>query len=495
MITEEQYKSLCRACDSLLLEPGISKTRVAVPLLHVIREHPVFLEKYESLFSEEPSVASTGGTRLLLHRIKSQLVLLATNFFWWRESHKSNDKADVLIVSHLLNSAHTGREVDFYFGDLPQQLQQHGYATSIALVNHSGNPDMDASAWSQSVIPRYILSGSLGFFRETSLFIDCLLESVKLNRYKKKPVSSLVRKLAERASGELIQGKAIYNLRIGKQIERLVRKLNPAAIIITYEGHAWERIVFASARGVKPEIKCWGYQHASLFRLQHGITRNLAPLYNPDAIFTAGQIGFDHLRSVSALKETPVKIVGSNRYVDTGNQLVEKTNCTTCLVIPEGIISECEILFSFSIECAKKLPAITFIWRMHPAVSFEQLMNAAPVFKELPSNIILSKQSLEDDFAVSRWVLYRGSTAVVQAVSHGLKGIYFGRDNEMTIDPFYAFDKAKIQVASPEDFVKAIEQDLTRKVTGNSTEMTEIRSYCQSFFSPLNSIVLEEQLT
>ncbi len=494
MITEEKYLALCKACDSLLLEPEISKARVAVPILHVIREHPVFLEKYESLFEDEQSIAGPRGSRLLLHRIKSQFLLILTRSYWWRASHKKNNKSDVLILSHLLNSSHAGREVDFYFGDLPQQLHRHGYTSSIALVNHSGDQDISASGWSQSDIPRYVLSGSLGFFHEASLFLSCFIESLKLNRYKNKPVSSLVKKLAHRASGELIQGMAVYNLRMGKQFERLVRKLDPAAIMITYEGHAWERIVFASARIAKPGIKCWGYQHASLFRLQHGIIRNLAPAYNPDIIFTAGKIGLDHLTAVKELKDTLVKIIGSNRYVNTGEEISKKINNITCLVIPEGIISECVILFEFSIECAKKLPGITFIWRMHPAVSFEQLMGGASIFKDLPSNIILSKQTLEEDFACSRWVLYRGSTAVVQAVSYGLKGIYYGRENEMTIDPFYAFNKSKIQVATSEAFVKTIGNELIKPVIENDIEMAEIRSYCQTFFSPINPFVIEEQL-
>ena len=38
-----QYLALCEACDRVLLAPDATIERVAVPWLHVIREHPVFL--------------------------------------------------------------------------------------------------------------------------------------------------------------------------------------------------------------------------------------------------------------------------------------------------------------------------------------------------------------------------------------------------------------------------------------------------------------------
>jgi hypothetical protein len=41
-----QYLSLCEACDRVLLGSDATIERVAVPWLHVIREHSVFLQNY-----------------------------------------------------------------------------------------------------------------------------------------------------------------------------------------------------------------------------------------------------------------------------------------------------------------------------------------------------------------------------------------------------------------------------------------------------------------
>jgi hypothetical protein len=51
VISEKQYLELCDACNRLLVLPESSIEMVAIPWLHVIREHPIVLEKYVSLFS------------------------------------------------------------------------------------------------------------------------------------------------------------------------------------------------------------------------------------------------------------------------------------------------------------------------------------------------------------------------------------------------------------------------------------------------------------
>ena len=56
----------------------------------------------------------------------------------------------------------------------------------------------------------------------------------------------------------------------------------PDYIITTFEGHAWERLVFRSAREVCPQVKCLAYQHAPIFKNQHSIRRFIGNTYEPD---------------------------------------------------------------------------------------------------------------------------------------------------------------------------------------------------------------------
>jgi hypothetical protein len=124
-----------------------------------------------------------------------------------------------------------------------------------------------------------------------------------------------------------------------------------------------------------------------------------------------------------------VRIVRSKMY--------PRNDSATCLVLPEGIVEECRILFTFSLSCARACPEVRFIWRLHPIMSFDKLVRRVPVLGNLPSNIEISAQTFEEDIARSSWALYRGSTAVVTAAANGVTPIYLEQPGELSIDPLF----------------------------------------------------------
>ena len=228
---------------------------------------------------------------------------------------------------------------------------------------------------------------------------------------------------------------------------------------------------------------CIGYQHALVFKLQHAIRRNLASIYNPDIIFTSGEIGKNQLENSRTLNGVKIDILGSNRGSNKTHEIKPESvigGKRTCLVIPEALHNECDLLFNLSLEYALKNKNINFIWRLHPLMSFESLLKVNPRFNDLPSNIILSGQSLEDDISTSEFVLYRGSTAVVKAVLSGLIPIYFSQENEMTIDPLYEQDKGKHVITSVFDLNLVFGMDLKKQ------DHSELMNYCKSLFTELN---------
>ena len=47
-MTEDQYIEVCKITDEILQSKSSSSTRVALPFLHVVRGHHLFLQKYEN---------------------------------------------------------------------------------------------------------------------------------------------------------------------------------------------------------------------------------------------------------------------------------------------------------------------------------------------------------------------------------------------------------------------------------------------------------------
>ena len=501
-MNEEQYRSFCEACDRILLDPDSTDERVAISCLHVIREHPVFLGNYTKALNYARSIKETSRKwlRVLLRRVWWLLQLgraARSEGKLWFAPKELSAKIDVLFVSHLINVSHAGREDDFYFGEVPSELAAHGYSVAISLVNFSHKPARYiANKYKLGPVPRIILSDSLGISDEATIHSRLKKESLRLSLLAKKESPGLAQRILEHASEESLSGGAHLNLRMANQIGTLVAKLQPKAIVVIHEGHAWERLAFSAARSAHSNVLCIGYQHAAVFRLQHAIRRSLAPKYNPDKILTAGDISCTQLRSSLGLEGIPISVLGSNRRFkgrvtnpepQTHKHLDDHSaGVPVCLVLPEGVTSECHLIFEFSMLCARENPDVQYIWRLHPAVSFASLQAKNPKLRSYPENVFLSQATLEEDISRSRWALYRGTTAIVQAVMAGLRPIYLSSPGELTIDPLYELDIWRVSVASVSEFHLAILPNIETSNVQLASDIEQARKYCERFFTPLD---------
>lgn len=497
-MNEEQYRSICEACDRVLLEPSSTLERVAIPWLHVVREHPVLLANYGDLF--EPSTRIRTFVRHCGRLLRNHFVWLRQIFSAlsssgvpWFEAKALPRNVDVLFVSHLLTEAQANQTDDFYFGDLPNKLAEQGLVVVVALINHTRLSGARlVGGFDNGIVPRIIFSDSLGILDELALYRRLKVESQQLRRLARMEPAGLQRKIFLRASHEAL---ASSNLRLSQQIRVLVDKLNTKAVIVTHEGHAWERVVFAAARSSLPNVCCIGYQHAALFRLQHAVRRKLSSRYNPDQILTAGAIAKTQLENEPNLATIGVSVLGSNRALQIDackpcyrpeSSSVGYSDAPACLVVPEGIESECHILFEFSLACASNCPTMQFIWRLHPLMTYESLAVANPKLLDLPENIVLSTLPLTDDIERCQWVLHRGSTVVIQAVAAGLQPIYLTLHDEMTISPLYEVEHYGVKVETAEQFRYAInmQKDLVR--TSENKDADGLITYCKKFYMPFD---------
>jgi hypothetical protein len=277
-------------------------------------------------------------------------------------------------------------------------------------------------------------------------------------------------------------------MRLAKQISSIIQFANPKILITTHEGYAWERMVFYAARKAKPKICCIGYTHAPFFELQHAVLRSLANIYNPDYIFTAGQVQKRQLKKTKNLKYIPIESLGSKRVNTVKPAIVVSTERNrkyqdqkTCLVIPEGIESEINLMFKYSLECAQEFPELHFIWRLHPLFSFDKLSSQNKMYLSLPKNVVLSENSIEQDMKMCQWALYRGSSAIIQAVIAGLKPIYLQRNDEMNIDPLYELEYWKEKVVSTDHL-----QQVMKRSMGYDEHFHKAFEYCRNYYAPFD---------
>jgi hypothetical protein len=500
-----QYLALCEACDRVLLAPDATIERVAVPWLHVIREHPVFLQNYADEVRGSGGAAARAKRALRRQAIQWRQLWRAarSDGLPWHTAGALPESVEVLFVSHLLNAEQAGQAEDFYFGTLAEELRERGRPAALALLNHSGQPSRDlASRWLRDAAPRVVLSESLDLTHERALHRRLLDESHRLDKLARGTARGIERSVWSRAAAEALSDAALATLRMSEQVGALVAKLRPSAIVVTHEGHAWERVVFAAARRSRPGIRCIGYQHAALFKLQHAVRRSLLGAYNPDRIVAAGKVGAAQLASAPRLAGVPVGVLGSGRAGKTGTVDSRATPATaarvakaaTCLVLPEGISAECHLLFEFSLECARGCPEMRFVWRLHPILSFESLLARNAKLRNRPPNVELSTRDFADDLAVTGWALYRGSTAVIQAVAERVRPVYVQVPGEMTVDPLYELEGFRERVTTAADFVRVV-RSARERVECDDGAADAARAYCAAMYVPFNVDVLLEAIS
>ena len=472
---------------------------IGITWLHVIREHPICLERYKYLFTETKHLTAASSLSKSLKAAFSKTlfvfrsILKKSKFVKAQLPTSYNGKIDVLFVSHLLNQSQIGKTKDFYFSDIAERLQANGIRTAIALIDHITYSKTNEYSWPEYSSFRFILPFQGGFFNEVAMVFSAAKEGFRLILKSKNCSDKLLKKIFYTAGLESLKCESIFNVRIGRQIQGLVFKYKPSAVVITYEGHSWERAVFGELSNLNFPVLKIAYQHATIFQLQHAACRPLHPRYNPDVILTSGQRGYEKLNALSDLKNSSrLAIMGSDRCLESLEVKPFSEMDNACIIMPEGEVNECMILFKFSLKCALQLPEIKFIWRLHPAITFEMLAAKGLEISQLPGNIFCSSETIEADLSRSKWVLYRGSGASIQATVRGLKPIYLSISEELCIDPIYELSYWKEIVSSSKEFVNLIKKD---QYDNNSKVLREKAiAFCVTYYDKLDIKTLFDSL-
>ena len=144
--------------------------------------------------------------------------------------------------------------------------------------------------------------------------------------------------------------------------------------------------------------------HALVFKGQHSVFRELGPRFDPKYILTPGSTSRHFLINTKNMCESRVIQLGSPRAIES-IKCVKSSSASTSipslLVLREGIIQECLLLFTFSLRCAFINPNVIFRWRTHPLISLKSVLQIISRDHQLPSNVVVSESSFESDICSS----------------------------------------------------------------------------------------------
>ena len=395
---------------------------------------------------------------------------------------KIPEECDVIFISHFLNKEQAYNNFDNYYGVLlPELAKENKIKLVVVLKNHTWINQEKLKKWRLSSFCRILLSRTIGYKKEKEIINRLKLEGKNIKKkYKKKTIENKVALYAEKYS---TSGSSKTALRMHEQIRCIVKKTKPKFLISTFEGHAWERLVFKAAKIENSNIICIGYHHSVLFPLQLGLTRKFGNGYDPDIIATGGKIGLKWFSSQKSWENTPIKILGSSRsYIKSVSQ-----NKKACLVCPEGILSETLLLFELTINAAKILKKQKFILRIHPVLEHEKKINTFLNNINIPDNVTVSKNFLINDLDASKMILYRGSSLAITGVLAGLYPITFSPDYEkINIDPLSSIN-IENKVKSISELINKINKINKFKDFNLINDFLLAEKYCRSYFVPIST--------
>jgi hypothetical protein len=466
-----RFNNLCKDLD-FILSLADAPQIVANHYLHITNTHDKNIEKYQN------SIFKAHLLFIYFNFINLAKILISA--FRGGQYYEEGviDNSAVLFVSHLTNNSQIYQSDDTYFGSLPKDLKLNNIESNVALINHTkiSNKELHLNNKNKK-ISKFILSPSLDFLSEIRLYYFQITSFIQLRKIVRR--SKLSPRLKNNLFAYHFSPYTLSSIRISQQLSSIVKNNNYKVVITTYEGHSWERVSYNSVRGINSNIKCFGYQHAAIFKYQHAIQRGIRKQFNPDIVFTSGLIS-EFFLNESVANMGIISCLGSPKYQDK-RKLIVTDNIKCCLVAPEGIISECVSLFEFSLIYAKQNKKQKFIWRLHPILNFNNIKKYIKGFDDIPENIIISRKDLDFDINRCDSVLYRGSTVVINAINNGLKPIYYKKnDNELVVDPIHDISSGKNIVCNVQDLYSALHKQVKLQ------DREKLQEFSQKYYKPLN---------
>jgi len=463
------YKKLCLICDKILgINPNIY--RVSIPLLHVLKEHPHLLDKY--YFVKNDKITKS------LIRNTSHKKSFVRNFFLHKEiPHKINKNYDIIFFTHLVNIDHLNQEFDFYLSDFPVYLSTKKMNVLVVFLNQTKHSSSDLQKLVQNdKVDKLVIPEFLNLKNEFMIYFGYLIELVK-NR-----LLSLLKTGMERDAYRFfstIEGTrgTVFALRAAFFLRGLLGKYTPKIVFTVYEGHSWERVIYKVAHD--KSIQCIAYQHSVITENAHAIGRPLFNNYDPDLILTSGKITKSILETKDISKYSSIKEFGSSKLRNIKKPISQKKNyLKKILVIPEGLMDECEKLLKFSYYSAFVMDEYEFIWRFHPHLDPDVVMKEIGIQRsKLPKNIIISSNSLEKDIEESSFALYRGSTAITDCVLGNVLPVYYNSGESLTIDLFFQKNDLHPEVSNIDDLCKVVSNYAV------NYDFETLKGYCNKYFS------------
>jgi hypothetical protein len=256
----------------------------------------------------------------------------------------------------------------------------------------------------------------------------------------------------------------VYCLLFESALRRLVRWLRPTEIIHSCENNAWERACSRVASTLVPQPEVMGYMHCAVL-LSHTkivITEKEKPVRpRPQRIICTGPRARDIMVRLGGHSPDEVEAGCALRHEYLREiSPREKLNrpIRNILVVLEGLSSMSRFV-RFIYDALDGEERFSTMIRPHPAYSIDRILREAGLSTSQLKTLSISDHNLSimQDFEDADLVVYKGSTAALEAGYLGIPLIHVESQSLLTDDPLFEITSLKRVVYTPEELIPAID--------------------------------------
>ncbi len=413
---------------------------------------------------------------------------LQTRLVWRKALRLARARSFTLVAKSWVVPQIKPEEKDFYLGDLQQRMQKAGEPLLLLLGDSNG------ASWRMSSAPGRVGSVlcELCLVPWTAPFrVACeqIRTSARLwvRARSQKGDPWMVRVIRQACRDSLsiqILPRGLYYW-IGRWTAEIWK---PKAFITLYEGNGWEQLLWKGAKTSLPTCRSVGYQHTILLPHNLELLRRGAgsDASDPDLVLCLGEGTRDTL--AASHPQSVLVPFGSFRRSAAETDAQPDPARKTLLVVPEGYRWEAEMLFNAALAVARLLPDHRVLLRCHPVLPMEEVLS---LLSEDPGRVpnveVSTGRPIEEDYARSSALLYRGSSSVLYAVLRGLKPIYLDHGGSDRVDPLFQLDSRwKETAGNPQELASILGRYAETAGRGAGEEWKSALAYVQSYAGPVS---------
>ena len=275
-------------------------------------------------------------------------------------------------------------------------------------------------------------------------------------------------------------------------LKALVKAYRPTQILHMCENNPWERACAQAARSVTPNPELTGYMHCAVLPSHTKILiteeeKLVRP--RPSLVVCTGARASDIMVRVGG--HSPAEVAAGcalrQEYLaGAPSRSKLRRPIKNVLVVLEGLPNMSQMV-KFVHQALNGAAGIATTIRPHPSFPFQRtLADAGLSLSDFTTLTVSEKGPLLDDFERADLVIYKGSTAAMEAGYIGIPLVHVSLPNLLTDDPLFEVSHLKQVVQTPEELIPAIGKFEMMDDLEFSRQHLALREYIDEYLSMPN---------